>query len=379
MQNYKLISIFSLRVLISALFVFSAVSKMFSFGIFLNVDGFEKLLVSLNMASTQTAGMLARLIIGYELFLGLAFLQSNYLKRFIIPATTLLLLAFCTHLSYLIFTQGNKGNCGCMGDLIPMLPSQALIKNGITLILLGVLFYMSREKAKNHIYPLVVLFLASTLAVFAFTVECANCALDDLFKTPNPPAIIDTVKSPTDTLKTLPDTSKKSPVAAVIQPKPTTPIGTPLVITPVQDTAKPVAPVTPPPPRVTSEFSVFRNFTNGTVNLDEGKKIVCIFNSDCEHCMEAAKALCNMQKKSPLPPVYILFMDESNNIPNFFAKSGCNFPYYVFPNISLFFSSLGKANAPPRVVYLHEGNKIADIHDYGEQFPVGRLEEALKK
>jgi hypothetical protein len=43
------------------------------------------------------------------------------------------------------------------------------------------------------------------------------------------------------------------------------------------------------------------------VNLDEGKKIVCLFVPGCDHCRDAAKELAILNKKHNLMVLIIYF------------------------------------------------------------------------
>jgi uncharacterized membrane protein YphA (DoxX/SURF4 family) len=130
-----------LRVFLFALFVFSAITKM------LPLTPFEKQLVDLGFADWHTAPYFARLIIGIELGLGIALIQNHFFKRIVIPLTALLLFAFCIHLSYQI-AIGQGGNCGCFGQFIEMTPTEALIKNIVTLGLLdGCFSLVTKRKA----------------------------------------------------------------------------------------------------------------------------------------------------------------------------------------------------------------------------------------
>jgi len=75
----------TLRIVIFALFIVSAVAKMYP------IWAFEKQLVDLGIASWCSAPYLARLLLGVELAIGIAILQPHFLKRIVIPSTILLL------------------------------------------------------------------------------------------------------------------------------------------------------------------------------------------------------------------------------------------------------------------------------------------------
>ena len=60
-----------------------------------------------------------------------------------------MLAVFVGHLTYVTFLSGgNSGNCGCFGELLPMTPIEAIIKNIVAISLLGVLYYLLPKN--NH-------------------------------------------------------------------------------------------------------------------------------------------------------------------------------------------------------------------------------------
>jgi hypothetical protein len=77
-----------------------------------------------------------------------------------------MLFVFSLHLAYSIFL-GDSENCGCFGELIPMSPIQALIKNIITLGVLGFLYKNTPDDNANHCSKLSIQFLSILLLMFA--------------------------------------------------------------------------------------------------------------------------------------------------------------------------------------------------------------------
>lgn len=299
----------SLKVLISLLFVFSAISKMASYGAFPDLSSFALLLGSTGIIEGSWVCPMAKLIIAFELFLGLAILQPHYLKKIILPAIAFTLLIFCIYLGYQLITTGNQGNCGCMGELVPMSPLAALIKNILTLGLLFIVFRFTPSRTHNEVgLPLFLLFCTNSM-VFVLPLQCVG----------------------------------KSSSAQ------------------------------------TSAFSEFKRFNTGNIDLSQGRKIVCVFSSDCDHCKEAGKALCQMSQKAGFPDVHVLFLDENKEIPRFFEAVGCSWPYIKLPDPGTFFAQLGKANSPPRVVVLEKGQILGEILNYKGPFPTNELENVLKK
>ncbi|MCU0428884.1 MAG: hypothetical protein MUF42_02845 [Cytophagaceae bacterium] len=366
MSKNKLLILLILRILLCALFVFSGISKLYP------VWGFEKQLVDLGFASwCDQVSYLSRAIIALEIFLGLAFLQSHYLKRFVIPATFIVLVIFCIHLTVEIFTKGaNSGNCGCFGQWISMTPLEALIKNLLTLGMLAYMYSIYKEKEKNQYLVLVVLYLVSNLAIFlAYPFcPCSEKPAADESALPSMPIVVpDSSAAAIDSPKVHTSPLLPSPAANQTNSFPTKKANADTVK--VQESAPPL------PPKKTSEFTAFRKFSDGSVvDLDDGKKIVTLFSLECEHCMETAKKIGELAKRKKLPPVYILFWGEESQVENFFTVAQCRYPYKIVEP-QVFFPLLGKAPAPPRVVFMHQGNVMADW-DFNT-FSIEKLEQQL--
>ncbi len=330
-----------LRALVSALFIFSAISKLFPIG------AFEKQLVDLGFVNWCTAPLFARSIIAFELFLGLAFLQNHFFKKFIIPTMAGMLLVFIVHLSWQISLHGNEGNCGCMGQLIPMTPLEAIIKNIITLILIGIIYFKTpAKKDSKHRYPFMIMVVAAAPVFLCFPSHC--CCDTSPFTAPvqyEEAAPIDTliIDSNKTKIETKVKTKKDDSIIVKQEPK---------------------------LKRVMSDFTKYSNFNGKKVNLNEGKKIVCVFNTDCDHCMGVAKKLTAIANKAKLPPIYILFWSENDSkgedlnkeIAKFFNFSGSSHPYTMISQQE-FFPLLGKHSGPPRVAVLNEGNMMGDFSE----------------
>jgi hypothetical protein len=347
-KNQGIIWIF--RFVVAILFIFSAYTKL------IPIEAFEKQLVDQGITNWCFAPILARCIISVEFFLGIAFLQNHYFKKFILPATALMLVAFCIHLSYQIITQGNSGNCGCMGQVIPMTPLQALIKNIITLGILTYIFInYNNTKVHQHRYPTFILLTSFLVIFWQYRPEC-GCDAGNTIVAPETTIIepiiqIDTVyiEKPIEDSKLKKGIdSKKVTAEKVLTEKPS-------IKEVIVEQQKPTL------PKTTSIFAPYKSFSSGiTTNLDAGKNIVCLFNVDCDHCMNTAKQLVEWNKENKLPPVYILFWGEESQKDAFFKFAGGSFPY-AFVDAGKFFRLLDKAPSPPRVVVLNEGNIVGDF------------------
>jgi hypothetical protein len=156
-----------IRVLVSALFLLSAVAKLYPTPMYGITKIFEEGQLIPMGFSEGLAPFFSRFIIGVEFFIAFAILQKNYLKKLIIPLSSGMLVVFCLHLSYSIFL-GDSDNCGCFGELIPMSPLQALIKNVITIVLLGYLYKKLPEDEVKSCSKMSIQFLSILLLMFAF-------------------------------------------------------------------------------------------------------------------------------------------------------------------------------------------------------------------
>jgi len=157
--------VYSLRILISALFLLSAVAKLYPTPMFGITKIFEQGQLIPMGFSEDLVPYLSRFIIGIEFFLAIAILFNNYLKKIIVPVAFIMITIFSIHLSTQIF--GESENCGCFGELIPMTPLEALIKNIATLVVLALIYLKSDDVRKRSSYLVVTFLLISTI-MFAF-------------------------------------------------------------------------------------------------------------------------------------------------------------------------------------------------------------------
>ena len=353
MSKIKAILPWSFRLIISFLFLLSAIAKLYpspDMGIYL----FEiKQLVPLGIDICY-APYFSRFLIATEIAIGIAILQPHFLKRFVVPVATLMLLVFSIHLTYTIFSTGNAGNCGCFGELIPMSPLQALIKNIIGIGLLVYLFFncSDREKGKNSFSLLSLLYIGVSLLMFLLLPFCpCSCnsdskeviIKDDAIDLSDDSLIVSDSISKTDSIF-------KKPIEIVdLGPK--------------------------------KRRSKYRQHVRG---IDEGKKILCFFSPGCGHCQDAVIEISKLSKqRKDFPEVYIIFMDEeAEKIPQFIKKSGRKFSYKLM-DIASFYDLMGTTKNTPGVVYLWNGNVRAfydgPIESSKNAFTSKKLLKALDK
>lgn len=332
-QSTKNYIAWGIRILVAFLFIVSAIAKMYPSPYFA-ISTFEvKQLYTLGF-SPDVAPYFSRTLIGIEMAMGLLLLQKHFLKRFIIPVTVLLLAVFVVHLSYVTFSSGNAGNCGCFGELIPMTPIEAIIKNIVAIALLGYLFVLlPKDAAQNNFWILTTVLFATILSIYMLAP--IQPVESNFTVTPMEETATDTITQMApvaDTVKT------NEPVAAEVK----------------KDTIKKVIADNLNEPKKVKSGNA-RHFPG----IDNGKKLLGYFVPGCDHCRDAAKELTEMRKKDPsLPPLYVLFMnEEADLIPAFFKEAGATYPYKIIEIIP-FWNILGSGKDTPGVKYLWNGNEI---------------------
>lgn len=345
-----------LRLIISALFIVSAVAKLYPSPYF-TISTFEvKQLYPLGF-SEGFAPYFSRILIGIEFALGIAILLKDYLKKITIPATILLLAVFTIHLSYTTFVSGNAGNCGCFGELIPMTPVEAIIKNIIAIGLLIWLFKILPADGKSNFWLLKSVGLGCVLALFMLA--------------PIRP-VAEIVEEPI------------SPKNSIIEIKPSTDyIYTTEEIKIGNDSIKLKDGKEIPTEKKTEDApkKVKSGYEKYFPGIDTDKKILCYFVPGCDHCMDTAKELNEMRKKDKnFPPVYVIFMNEEpEKIPTFFEFAGTKFPYKMIDVIP-FWTELGSGRDTPGVKYLWNGNEFKYYDGINEnKFNGAEFKKLIKK
>jgi thiol-disulfide isomerase/thioredoxin len=341
----------TLRIIIAVLFILSAVAKLYPSPL-TALGTFEaKQLLPIGF-SEGFAPYFSRFLIAAEFAIGVGMLQPHFLKRFVMPVATVLLLVFCFQLSFEIFSKGlDGGNCGCFGTLIPMTPLEALIKNIIAIALLVYLYFLlpedpSRQKFGN----LIIIYLSFALFLFAaapIQLSTIQSTLGNVIPENND----FTQNSTIPDMGIKPDTGVvKINGGKVVDGKDPKKVGT--------EPEKNLLPEKPVGPKsVVSKFSPFTNYIPSEVKIDEGKKILCLFAPGCEHCRETAKILTEMRSQiKDFPPVHIVFMDEEAEvIPDFFKFAGRTYSYRVASVVD-FWKMLEYSRDTPGVAYLWNGN-----------------------
>ncbi|MBO7169277.1 MAG: hypothetical protein J6V43_04285 [Rikenellaceae bacterium] len=121
----------AIRIAVGVMFCISAKAKIADF------DHLELYIFSFGVLSLNMSFWVARLLVAFEVWLGLA-LISNIRHRAITWTAIGSVAAFSAFLVYAM-TLGRTDNCHCMGEMIEMTPLQSLAKNAV---LLAALFFI---------------------------------------------------------------------------------------------------------------------------------------------------------------------------------------------------------------------------------------------
>lgn len=352
MENIKKYIPIAIRIVIAVLFIISAAAKMYPSPYFA-ISTFEvKQLYPMGF-SESLAAYFSRTLIGIEFALGLLMLQPHYLKRFVTPATILMLVVFIIHLIIDTINNGNSGSCGCFGSLLPMTPVEAIIKNVVSVGLLVWLYkLLPAGSDRNNFWVLTTVTFAMILMVFMMAPIQPAQTQPEIDTTVLPEAPIESFEEiVADSVKA---ETRVVTVATENQQTETTPADA--LAKPAADEPKPVK----------SPYSAY------FANADKGKKIIGLFAPGCEHCRDTAKELTQMRAKNKdFPELEIIFMDEEADlIPDFFKHAGAEYPYKVI-DIITFWKVLGNSKDTPGVIYQWNGNKIKEWDGINEKKFVG--------
>ncbi len=353
-MNKKNIS-WIIRIVVALLFLVSAIAKLYPSPYFA-ISTFEvKQLYTLGFSETL-APYFSRILIGIEFALGFLLLNNHFLKRITIPATVGLLSVFIIHLSYVTFLSGgNSGNCGCFGELIPMTPIEAIIKNIIAVGLLIWLWKISENDKKSNFWMLTTVTLACILGLFMLApMKASSTSISNSN---------DNINISTDTISKLTDSVKIEEIKTIDSSK----VRTEKVVEAIKKEAGPKHAVS--------------GYSDLYADIDKGQKILCFFVPGCEHCRDAAKDLNALQKKhKDFPEVQIVFMDEeAEKIPEFFKYAGKQFPHKII-DIIPFWTKLGTGKDTPGVLYIHNGNVIKFFDGIAEKaFNSKAIEKVIYK
>lgn len=105
-----------------------------------------------------------------------------------------------------------------------------------------------------------------------------------------------------------------------------------------------------------SHFAKFKQFSSENADLTTGEYLVGVFNTNCDHCQDAATGLGEIENNN-IPKLYALFYNEIEEIgpKEFSDKTNTNYPYIVIGDDD--FWTLLK-NSPPIIYHLKDGEVV---------------------
>ena len=226
---------------------------------------------------------------------------------------------------------GNSGNCGCFGELLPMTPIEAIIKNIVAVGLLAYLFKLLPKDAKNgNFWVTTTVLFATILAIF-------------MLAPIQPPASNFSVSNPEETTTDTTQITTVDTTAAIV----------------TKDTIKKIDPTKEAIKVELNEPEKHKSgYTQYFSKIDTGRKTLCFFVPGCDHCRTAAKELTELRKTNKnFPEISVIFMnEEADLIPDFFKETGAEYPYKIIEVIP-FWKVLGDGKDTPGVKYLWNGNE----------------------
>lgn len=292
MQIIKRISAILLSVLLGLIFIYSGYTKLEPV-----IETFEFTFVDLGVANWYTAPIIARLLITLEFVIGLLLVLNYKLKGFTLKATIGLLSFFIVYLSVQIALNGNKGNCGCFGEVHFMTPFQAIIKN-IIMIGMALIVYFFYEGWKFKYNALFI----STLAVICLTITFIRNPVDYSYTSNN---LDEEINYPLE-------------LNLLYKPEDTTKVDVP------------------------------------NYELRKGKHVVAFLSLSCPHCRIAAKKFRLIKKNNPEISIYfVLNGDKGIKLKEFLDDTKANNIPYSFC-LGKSFVQLASSRLP-RIYYLNNG------------------------
>jgi uncharacterized membrane protein YphA (DoxX/SURF4 family)/thiol-disulfide isomerase/thioredoxin len=255
-----------LKILVGAFFILSGIFKLYP------IEPFELSLVETQIIPWHFAPYIARLLIAFELLLGILLIIP--LKRFSksIYWSIYLTLFFSVYLVILWWSKGNDINCGCMGDTLQMTPSESLLKNAFLVILL-----LLSRKAKSWTYYKLWIPIILIAASIALPFILNPVALSPHFPDEN---------------------DYPYPLETQLFPK-----------------------------HVTSDL-------NFDPKVDTA--LIGFFSTSCSHCKVAAHRIALAQKKYHLPPIHLFMIGPLNEIDEFNKEATQVFPHTFYGDQSFF-------------------------------------------
>lgn len=302
-----------ISIALGLIFIYSGYTKLLPV-----IETFEFTFVDVGIANWYTAPVIARVLIGFEFFLGVLLILNYNLKKFTLPFTIGLLVFFIIYLTIQIIISGNNGNCGCFGEHLKMTPLQAIIKN-IVMIVAALFVYFFYEGWKLKYNIMFSSFIGVTVLMVPLIINPIDYAYtsNNLDEKVNYPLELNMLYEPEDSSK-------------VEVPK---------------------------------------------VELRKGKHVLSFLSLTCPHCRIAARKFRLIKKNNKDISIYfVLNGDKENLVPFLEDTKADNIPYSFC--LGKTFIQLASAHLP-RIYYIDNGIVVKKV-DYFELNQY-QLEEWINK
>lgn len=256
-----------LRVLIAAAFLFSAITKLFP------IEPFELTLIDVGISDWTFAPIMARLLVGLEIFLAIAILINlKYLGRYLTAA--LVVTGFFSFYLLLLWAfRGNDINCGCFGDFIKMTPAESLMKNAVLAFLIVAAQKTHSSYERHHLWVHIV------LAIVAFTL----------------PFVLNVVEFE----RRMPDSNEY--------------------------------PFSFPKQHLPQQY-----LDSVDVSMEKGEYILAFLSTSCSHCKVAAQKLGIAQRKYILPEIKVFYIGSDEDVALFHQEVNAVFDYVLFNDAKVY-------------------------------------------
>ncbi len=346
------------RILLSALFIFSAISKFISLPFF---DGMvAEFLIGPDYFDHPKemfwSQVFTRVLITGELVLGIAVLQNKWFKRLVMPSIMLILILFTVHLFIDSLSKPNgfiEGNCGCFGDVLPMNNLESILKN-VAAIFIGIFVwikYNERAVFNSWVSP----FLVGAISLFTLSFgiksfEAPEINEEVVLETP-----VDTAQAPIDTLS--PDLEEELILGSEA------PREDELNIPETEPEAQEVETVVAAEPSTTSlpkTTQLLYQYVPAlkSVDLSKGQKVVCLFSMTCSHCQEVYADICKVTESPNLPQLYLVNFGSQYEQSYFFSQAGeCEHPHNLIEDY-VTFKRLLEGETYPRILVYKDGQIV---------------------
>ena len=304
--------------LLGVIFIFSAYTKAgFPFPYSSPIEPFEYTFVDLGFINWQIAPFIARLMIGLEFTIGLLLLLNLNLRKLTYKLAIGTLLFFCIYLTLLMLIVGNKGNCGCFGEIFPMTPFWALMKNVGMLLAFFILYKFHEGYEVPKKWSIVITLIFACCLAFPFVRNPIELNYSAVYLNKDS----QNIKLPLDSL-----------------------------------------------------------YNNATLNippktLSKGKQIIAFMSMSCPHCKIAAKKMRIIHERNPQIPMYIVLNGKDERLKPFYEDTHAeDIPHCILNGKNFIF--LAGLDMPR--IYLINNSVIEFDVDYID-LDQGELEKWLAK